>query len=132
MTVHRCTHSANLDVVDSAPPRPPRRPIVEIGSPAGSTAIPSSLDGWVELDLDSRLRVSDSVNVWSAALTAVPGGIRLGEVVTTLVGHDRRDPTRAALLDAVAAIMQEETAIAVHSGAGMLTLIASGYTLTCS
>lgn len=95
------------------------------------TSISDDLDAWVELGSSGRFALGDSLNVISGEYTRVPDGIRIDHAVTTLVGYVGDDPTRLALIRAVAKMTRAAVVIELRMESDSLVMAAAGHTLTC-
>ncbi|MBO0884569.1 MAG: hypothetical protein J2P17_30400 [Mycobacterium sp.] len=94
--------------------------------------LPNDPDGWVEFGKDGHFAMNDSVNISSGRYQRADGGIRLGSPVTTAVGYDRRDPARAALIDAMVAMTDPGIVVSVHVDGDTVGLVAAGHRIVCT
>lgn len=62
----------------------------------GTTAIPASIDAWLELAADGELLASDDVNTINGRFTVTSAGFDVSDTATTLVAYSGDDPAQLA------------------------------------
>ncbi len=70
----------------------------------GTTAIPASIDAWLELAADGELLASDDVNTITGHFTTTSTGFDVSDAVTTLVGYGGNDPVQLAAITGIGAV----------------------------
>lgn len=70
----------------------------------GTTAIPASVDAWLELAADGEFLASDDVNTFNGRFTPTSAGFDVSDTVTTLVGYAGNDPVRLAAITGIGAM----------------------------
>lgn len=70
----------------------------------GTTAIPASVDAWLELAADGELLASDAVNTINGRFTATGAGFDVTDTVTTLAGYAGEDPVQRAVVTGIGAV----------------------------
>lgn len=76
----------------------------------GTTAIPASIDAWLELAADGELLASDDVNVTNAHFTVTSAGFDVSDATSTAVGYGGNDPALAAAITGIDAVTSSPTA----------------------
>jgi hypothetical protein len=84
----------------------------------GTTAIPASIDAWLELAADGELLASDAVNTINARFTTTSAGFDVSDAITTLVGYDGRDPIRSAAVAGIDAVTSRPLEVSSPAGDG--------------
>ncbi|GLY98722.1 hypothetical protein Acsp02_59760 [Actinoplanes sp. NBRC 103695] len=67
----------------------------------GTTAIPATVDAWLELAADGEFLASDDVNTMNGRFTPTSAGFDVSDTITTLAGYDGNDPVRSAAITGI-------------------------------
>lgn len=70
----------------------------------GTTAIPASIDAWLELAADGELLASDDVNTVNGRFTVTGAGFDVSDTATTLAAYGGNDPVQVAAITAIDAL----------------------------
>jgi hypothetical protein len=70
----------------------------------GTTAIPRSINAWLELAADGELLASDDINTVNAHFTTTSAGLDVFDAGTTLVAYGGTDPVQLAAITGIDAL----------------------------
>lgn len=84
----------------------------------GTTAIPASINAWLELAADGELLASDDVNVVNGHFTTTSNGLEVSDAISTAVGYAGNDPVQLAAITAIDALTSGPPVVSSAASSG--------------